>query len=333
MDSIRVFINNMFYGIKETPEVARAKQELLAMMEDKYNELKAVGHSENEAVGQVISEFGNLDDLAESIGLTPHDTASDPSGLPEVFIDDKEVDEYLDRRKRFSRGIGFGVFLAIISSSVLIANSGYYEHVSSIGNESIALLPGLVFQFVTLITAIVLFIINGINSEKFEKYGKQNNILSPQKEREVQAAKDRFNPRFAISVALGVGLILAGAFVIILVSTLWQDNEFYQSLAVSFMLFLLAIAVYLFTSGGIRLDSYNSLLNHGSYTTDRIRAESKTDILAGPYWVLVTAIYLIWSFVTGNWHITWIVWPIAGIIFALIVSIVEAIEKSRSRRS
>ena len=31
------------------------------MMEDKYTELKNEGKSENEAVGTVIAEFGNLD--------------------------------------------------------------------------------------------------------------------------------------------------------------------------------------------------------------------------------------------------------------------------------
>ena len=40
------------------------------MMEDKYNELIAEGVSENTAVGTVISEFGNLDELAEDLGLT-----------------------------------------------------------------------------------------------------------------------------------------------------------------------------------------------------------------------------------------------------------------------
>ena len=39
------------------------------MMEDKYTELKNEGKSENEAVGTVIAEFGNLDELAEDLGI------------------------------------------------------------------------------------------------------------------------------------------------------------------------------------------------------------------------------------------------------------------------
>ena len=45
----------------------RAKAELMEMMEDKYEELMQEGMSEKEAVGTVISEFGNLDELAEEL--------------------------------------------------------------------------------------------------------------------------------------------------------------------------------------------------------------------------------------------------------------------------
>ena len=37
------------------------------MMEDKYNELIAEGKMDNEATGIVISEFGNLEELAEEL--------------------------------------------------------------------------------------------------------------------------------------------------------------------------------------------------------------------------------------------------------------------------
>ena len=63
MQAIRNYLETMFMNLPNTPEVLRAKEELWQMMEDKYTELKNEGKSENEAVGTVISEFGNLDDL------------------------------------------------------------------------------------------------------------------------------------------------------------------------------------------------------------------------------------------------------------------------------
>ena len=69
METIREYLNNMFAGLPDTPEVHRAYDELAAMMEDKYTELIEEGCSENEAVGTVISEFGNLEELKLSLGI------------------------------------------------------------------------------------------------------------------------------------------------------------------------------------------------------------------------------------------------------------------------
>ena len=69
MEAIREYLHNLFMSLPETPEVLRAKAALLEMMEDKYDELVSEGKYEKVAVGTVISEFGNLDELAEELGI------------------------------------------------------------------------------------------------------------------------------------------------------------------------------------------------------------------------------------------------------------------------
>ena len=69
METIRNYLETMFQKLPNTAEVQKAKVELGQMMEDKYTELRNEGKSENEAVGTVISEFGNLDELAEDLGI------------------------------------------------------------------------------------------------------------------------------------------------------------------------------------------------------------------------------------------------------------------------
>ena len=45
------------------------------------------------------------------------------------------------------------------------------------------------------------------------------------------------------------------------------------------------------------------------------------------YWLLTTAIYLTWSFKTGEWGSTWIVWPVAGVLFGVIETIAKIMLK------
>ena len=69
MNTLKSYLESMFAKMPNTREVLRAKDELWQMMEDKYMELIAEGKNENEAVGTVISEFGNLEELSGVLGL------------------------------------------------------------------------------------------------------------------------------------------------------------------------------------------------------------------------------------------------------------------------
>ena len=66
METIKNYLETMFSQLPNTSEVIKAKNELGQIMEDKYQELLNEGKTENEAVGIVISEFGNLDELIGS---------------------------------------------------------------------------------------------------------------------------------------------------------------------------------------------------------------------------------------------------------------------------
>ncbi len=59
--------------------------------------------------------------------------------------------------------------------------------------------------------------------------------------------------------------------------------------------------------------SFQVLLEEGDYTREKKR---RSRSYAGIYWCLATALYLLLSFLTNAWHITWVVWPIAGILWA-----------------
>lgn len=70
MNVIIAYLETMFGAYPATPRMLEAKAELLAMMEDAYAAATGAGLSENEAVGKVITEFGNLDELAPVLGIT-----------------------------------------------------------------------------------------------------------------------------------------------------------------------------------------------------------------------------------------------------------------------
>ncbi|MBQ7368506.1 MAG: helix-turn-helix transcriptional regulator [Clostridia bacterium] len=50
------------------------------------------------------------------------------------------------------------------------------------------------------------------------------------------------------------------------------------------------------------------------------------------FWMLVLCGYLVWSFLSGAWYITWIVFPIAGVVFALLESVLRVYQAAKENK-
>ena len=86
------------------------------------------------------------------------------------------------------------------------------------------------------------------------------------------------------------------------------------------------------TSGDTFEESYDKLLEEGDYTRARKTSPVPVETISTVFWLVTVAIYLGWSFSTNDWEISWIIWPVAGVLFAALSVILNSIA-SRSRRS
>jgi len=69
MDQIKSYIDAVFAGMPNTKVVAEMKQDILESMQERYKELLSQGNNENEALGIVISQFGNIDEIKKELGM------------------------------------------------------------------------------------------------------------------------------------------------------------------------------------------------------------------------------------------------------------------------
>ena len=104
MNSIINYLDNVFASLPKTSEMEKLKQEMLSNMEDKYYELKEEGKTENEAIGIVISEFGNIDELLSELDLPLNEEKQQVHQLSE-----EEVDTFFHQTSKAMKSIGIGV--------------------------------------------------------------------------------------------------------------------------------------------------------------------------------------------------------------------------------
>ncbi len=322
MNTIKSYLDNMFAGMPKTAELIKLKEDLLSSMEDKYNELKSRGKSENEAIGIVISEFGNIDELIRELNIEIPTSSMQPT-LP--IIKKAEVDKIIRDKKFYGNLIALGVFLCIMAPAIFVLGTTF---LSTRTTEDSAATLFLFPLFIFIAISVGLFIFSGIQLEQY-KYLEKPFVLDYSLTETIRQKKAAFLPFFTLEIVAGVILCILSPLTLISFNVLFGDNDLYGAIGVFTLLTLIAIAVFLFVRAGISMDCYKELLQEDEYSKEK-KEDKLIGAVASIVWPLTTAGYLLWSFLSGDWHITWIVWPVMGILFgafSAVTSIIRGDEK------
>lgn len=324
METILSYLENMFINLPDTPEIARAKKELAAMMEDKYNELLAAGKRENEAVGIVISEFGNLEELSEELGMGDIHKKADMDQGTKRRISREEAENYMTTTRNALRFIALGVMLCIYCPIPLLV-AGNVGGATDVTTVCFGLLP--MFLFITV--AVGIFIYNGMKLEKFEFMKKEPLQLDNSFVRVISERKEATSGKFVAMIISGVVMCILAVIQLIVLSVLFENDDLIMAISVSALLGLVGVAVFCFITAGAERECYQVLLQEEDFSVENKKGRKLIDKISGVYWMAVTVIYLAWSFVSMDWRVTWIVWPIAGVLFGLIATICNAVSGER----
>lgn len=265
MDTIKNYLENMFVNLPKTQEVQKMKHDLLSNMEDKYNELKSEGKSENEAIGIVISEFGNIDELVNELGIQYN---SQGEILPSLT--QQEVYDFISMNKKSGKLIGSGVFLCIIAIAPLILINQWAENGLMIGiSKEFSDVLGLIPLFLLIAAAVGIFIYSGTLEEKF-KYLKRGFDLSSHLRAQIQQENNSFNSTYTASVIIGVAMCILSPVLLFITSVLGDNASVYGVVG---LLIVIAIAVYIFIYFGKIKEGYKRLLGLDEYSKFFIEKE------------------------------------------------------------
>lgn len=326
MDAIRSYIENIFTNLPRIEQVLRVKADMLANMEEKYHEFKQEGRSENEAVGKVISEFGNIDELLVELGVA---TPVDSKQYKQVYqVSREEAENWIKTKKRTGFLTALGVFLCITGAATLIFLSSALERLYWLSDSLMMRdnpAAGIVSLFVMVAIAVGLFIYSGIKTEQFD-FLKKDFVLNGSLQKWVEERKNDFLKYYTISLIVGVMLCILAPLVIILPLVFFDAGDLVVQLVVA-MILLIGIAAFLFTYFGSIKEAYDRLLKIGDYKYEP--ENKKFSAISSAIWPLATIAFFLIGFLGRRWDIAWIVFPITGLLFAAITGIIKAIKGGR----
>ena len=294
---------------------------------------------------QSIPDMDKVVQMSRLFGVTTDYLLKDEIEIaePTVNADDRqpplrrvtigEASDYLALRRAAAPKMALATMLCIFSPIALIGLAAVSELSVSIFpiREDAAAGIGLCVLLVLVAIAVVLFMdcrnkakeYDFLEKEPFEtEYGVAGMVKERQK---------AFKPTYDRMNTIGTVLCVLSFVPLFAVMALMHE-DFFMTMAVCLLLAVVGVGVYFFVYGGTINGSIEKLLEEGDYTRSEKSRKNVTGPVSVIYWLAVTAVFLIDTFGSngnGQPRYSWIIWAVAGVLYAAVLAVVKLI---RSRK-
>ena len=329
MEEIKTYLDKMFTGLPATEKVRKAKNELLTMMTDKYKELIAEGKSENEALGTVIMEFGNLNELSEALGLTEEIRSAEAN---RITLTQSDAEAYWSSNEKFAIFVGIGSGLMITSPSLIITSAALNAIPAAEALGKILLVIGIIVMLI-LIAAGVGSIVYGASLTPRTRWLREQHFSLDADAaafvKEKRAAEYRRSTLITIAAIACFIMAALPPSITGILNGLSRSRSLYPLIVFSIVgtLLLAAIGVFLIQFGGLQKQYFDILegkTKPSHYGERSYKASEKVNAIV---WSLVAPVYILISFLTGAWRFTWLIFPFATAFSAILAIVTRNPEK------
>lgn len=183
-------------------------------------------------------------------------------------------------------------------------------------------------MFLLIAIAVALFIFAGTMKSKWQQIEKHTIGIDFSVTDYTKNQFESTRGNHALCLSIGCMLCILSVIPAIFIDAI-LPTDFWYECSGAFLFILVAIGVYLIVFTSNRNAGYQSLLSLNAkgtignthvpesakeveYTNETIAA------IMNVYWQTVTCVYLCVSFITFDWHITWIIWPVASILHSIL---------------
>ena len=247
----------------------------------------------------------------------------------------EEASAFLDEKDKASRRISLGVMLCIMSPIVMIALAGFSEAGMLALTEAMALGAGLVVLFILICIAVALFVTTDLSGNRFEYMEKSAIETAYGVDGMVKSRKEHFADAYMKMVVSGIILCVGSVLPLFITMMVFGEgngngsvtDELPYMFAVCVLLLMVALGVFLIVRASVIQGGYQMLLEEGDYTRENKAALKRNQNVITGYWIIVTAVYLGYSFITNNWSMSWVIWPVAGVLYGLVIIIANTLRK------
>lgn len=275
----------------------------------------------------VSTDYLLKDEIEENERTVPDEDKEEKSSVRRVTLE--EAHNFLSAKAASAGPIALGVFLCIISPVCLLILGAMSERPEYGLSENAAGGIGMIVMLLLAAAAVTIFILSGKKTAEFEFL--ENEIFETEYgvSGMVKERKEKFKDTHTKSNIIGSCLCILSLMPLFAGAVIDGENDLFLTIMLSLTFLLAGIGVMFFISGGIVWVSFEKLLQEGEYSKRRKESKAVTSPLSTAFWTVTTAIYLAYSFITNDWGRSWIIWPVAGVLYPAVAALCSMVSNKK----
>ena len=241
-----------------------------------------------------------------------------------------QATDYLARRRAAAPKVAFAVLLCIVSpvTLLLLAAMSEVQRFPISGNAAAGI--GLCVLLVLVAVAVSIFLradadvrdYRFLEEEPFEtEYGVTGMVR--QRQQEYAETRTRYT-------TIGVVLCVLAA-VPLFAAVCVNGSDLLYVAAVGALLVLVGIGCLFLVNAGVYSGAMEQLLEEGDYTRGQKKHHKVRGTVTTIYWLVAVAVFLVYTYGpsgNGQPQYSWIIWAVAGVLYAAVMGVVRLILRS-----
>ena len=275
----------------------------------------------------VSTDYLLLDELGDEQAEATALPGEERPALRRVSME--EANAFLEIKAETAGWIAFGVFLCILSPICLLLLAGLSEMPGSGISGGLAAAIGLTVLLVMVAAAVAIFVYSGGKTSAFEYLDSQIFETEYGVSGMVKERREQYRERYMRNNIIGVCLCILAAIPLFSSAALEVDNPLLPVGLLCATLVTVAFGVRLLVRSGTVWGGFERLLEEGEYTREEKKKQPLISKISQVYWTLALAGYLAYSFITNGWDRSWIVWPVAAVLFPAVTALILLFAKKK----
>lgn len=275
----------------------------------------------------VSTDFLLKDELEEE---TPCAAAQDDD-TPLCRVTMKQASAYLALRKAAAPKIAIATALCITSPVTLILLAGMSEvqRFPISGNAAAGI--GLCVLLVLVAVAVSIFLRTSAEAKEYRFLEEEPFETEYGVEGMVRQRQQEYKDTHTRLVTVGVVLCVLAA-VPLFAAMCINGSDLLYIAAVCALLVLVAIGCLALVTAGVYQGAMERLLEEGDYARGQKKHRRVLGTVSTIYWLAATAVFLLYTYGphgNGQPRYSWIIWAVAGVLYAAVMGIVRITSRSR----